>query len=183
MSEYIFIQHNLRVVDLNHLFQSEIELNIINDLYSYQLLNKGRMTKDIRKVIYHHILIGMYHQIQKFTGTEKTIFIISESTNLVPELDNYLTGSNQVAVTILKQITNQYPVKILKTSVTFSQLIDCINCKTGEGIEILRKLTDIISVDNSMYTFSKNIRFTEINQLNAINKIVKSTNRQCLVYK
>lgn len=67
-------QLNLQLVNFITLYAS-IEVEIINDLEKYGLLNKKKINRDIKKIFYHHFFYIISETLLKLKGSGRIIFL------------------------------------------------------------------------------------------------------------
>ena len=182
-----FEQFNLKLVDFTSIFRT-IEIDLINDLSKYQLLNAKSITRDIKKLIYHHIFHGLCEFVLNNRTKERIIVLrtIQSDCNESLLLLQYFKEEDvrkhiDQAVT---QVAKLLPISIYgyskdvnfqnlrkiynKQEVKFCQLKEAYNKRNGDAVELVERLRNFLwnrDFMKSYYTFAKVKNFVKRNNL------------------
>jgi hypothetical protein len=172
-----FKQFNLTFVNIVSILK-QIEINLINDLTLYNLLSQKRITRDIKKLIYHHVFHGLCEYILNTKHQGKLVFLIKQSNPYhdiqlhkffkCEDIDKHLDQA-------VKQVAKLLPMPI--HSHTFNFSIRELNSKYDQGIGEVREFVELIksfqaSYDfiKTYYTFAKVRAFAKRNELTFLNE-------------
>ncbi len=168
-SRIVFAEQNFCVIDFYHILK-ECEVNIINDLNNYGLLNQKRITKDAKTLILHHLTLGVCEYILKHKNKEKNIIYYSA---LLPQnlslTEFYNTTDLGVLLEkIVEKLKKNLPIRIHKNHLMFK---DIIQSENGDRNEIIANIkTTLENTDFSCFSFSKTLQFAKRHGLTFLNK-------------
>jgi hypothetical protein len=129
------------------------ERKILDDLYTFDLLEKFSFkNQDVKKIFYYHIIHGVCN-IVLHTKTVNKI-IISYCDNDIKCFSNIETCNDyrfrMFVTTLIKKIKKLIPVKMFITNLSFNNINDIINKKSGEYKELINNLQIIRSARSSI---------------------------------
>jgi hypothetical protein len=120
MRKMDFKQYNFRLINFNYLFYKNIEVNLINDLQNFNLL-QPKIRSDAKKFIYHHIIHGICEFLLNDKSTEKNVIYFNNT-----QLDNFRLlkyfKEEDVLKTInsiLLKVKRLLPIKVFVTNISF----------------------------------------------------------------
>ena len=152
---------NIKIIDFNSLFIKRIESTLLNDFESFGLIKNKSVNirnKDVKKLIYHHVIYELCEYVLSVKGKEKIIVLYSTLVSPGRDIKHFISEAdlqsffNSFIVKIIKML----PIKIFECPCTFSKLKGDIKNKTGEGKELINSMESIIyKFDISRYTFEK----------------------------
>ena len=166
-----FEQYNLQLISFESIFKT-IEINFINDLVKYQLLQTKRVTKDIKKLLYHHIFYGTCEYLLNRPSRERVVMLKSIRLDLTNfQILQYFDKE------IIQRHVDQAALKIAKLlpismyvyeDVEFSLLKDLYTKRDGGVVELIERIRSYAwtkDFTRSHYTFSKVKDFVKRNEL------------------
>lgn len=182
-----FEQFNLRLVDFTFIFRT-IEIDLINDLSKYQLLHSKVITRDIKKLIYHHIFHGLCEYLLKIKTRERVIVLKTLQTdcNIDSILLQYFKEEDiqKYVNQAVTQVAKLLPISIYGYSkdsnfeqlrklyntqeIKFSQLKEAYDRRDGNAVELIERLRNFLwnkDFMRSHYTFAKVKNFAKRNNL------------------
>ena len=117
---------NICVLNFNELFEQQISVDIINDLHRYNILNKPLSNKDVKKIIYHNIILQVCEtSLKAVTGKPVFIFTSEMKVNEFTETFGLKETLNFLNI-FLKKLENMLPIKIviLNKKINHTLLLD-----------------------------------------------------------
>lgn len=149
------VQYNFKIIDFE-IICKEISRVVVNDLFSYGLLEKHKFSRDVKKLLLHHTI----HQIcEYFLNKHKrtATFIYFEKTAYNTELHEIYGKDviNEWLYRTVVKIKKLLPIRIFMGSLPFGTVKAQIDENTGDGVEFLQNLkihTDLYN--NDKFTFS-----------------------------
>lgn len=165
----VFSEKNLRLICLSKLYIKN-EPNLINALYSYNLLNVGKLNKDIVSLFLHYSILGVCNEVLEIKSVEKIVLYFNDNDFKKCELLRYFSYKEVSLLfkKLVKCIEKYLPLRLYIGNVEFNHIK---NIKNGEKEELIVLLQDVVNkVDISRYTFSKLYQFTKKNNLTYLNK-------------
>lgn len=171
MINNVFIpNHMTHVVSLADIIQSQ-EVNIINDLYAFEKLNKLVFTdSDTKKAFYFHIINGVCEYLDEHSKPGDLVFYYSSCDLKFLELTTYVSVHNvrNFLDTLTSHIAKVLPVHFYKSSRCFDHLK---NIKSGE------RANTILEIKNNTHkkrynptSFRKIQKFIKQQQFNYLDK-------------
>jgi len=166
-----FDQFNLQLVNFESIFKT-IEVNFINDLVKYQLLPAKRITRDIKKLLYHHIFYGTCEYLLNRQAKERVVILKSKQLDLT----NYQILQYFDKELILKYI-DQAALKVSKLlpismyvyeNIEFCLFKQLYSKRDGNVIELIERIRSFAwtkEFTRSYYTFAKVKNFAKRNEL------------------
>ena len=166
MQEIAPIQYNFKIIDFAPICK-DISRSIINDLYAYNLLDKPKLTRDIKRLMLHHTI----HQIceyflNKSRKTPTFIYFVRDSYDT--ELHSIFGKDiiNEWLYLTIMRIKKLLPIRIYVGIDTFAAINAQINDGGGDGIEFLHSLRNYADCHNTeKFTFSRLRSYIERNDL------------------
>lgn len=166
-----FEQFNIKLLDFKSMFHS-IEIDLINDLSKYELLTAKKITRDIKKLIYHHIFLGICEQLHKARSKERLVILKhQEDFNYSKHLIHYFDNNDIIKYTeqAVKQVCKLLPINIYcYKNFIFSNISEAYNNRNGDAIELMQHITTFSwsrEFLKSHFTFAKVKVFAKRNNL------------------
>ena len=180
--------HNIRIIDFSGLFRSKIEPELLNDLHSYNLIKDDEVNirnKDVKKLIYHHVIHGLCEYILSLRGKERIVVLYS--TLVAPTKDmtqfTHIDECQKFFDTFIPKMIRILPIKFLCVRTTFNKIKADIRKKSGDSIEHINAAKSVVEqFDTSKYTFSKARNFAKRYDLQFLSKnyFTKVKNKQLI---
>ena len=168
--DIVFTEYNFRLINLCGLLKAS-EITIINEMYVYGLLDKPKITKDVKKILMHHITLCLCSKLLTATGKEKWIVYFNKGDLNNSSLYGYFPEIGTLVETYLTKLKRLLPIRIFTNGKTFSELQKLIEKRNGERDEFIANIRHYIeSVDFTSFTFSKVRIFTQKQGLTFLNK-------------
>ena len=147
-------------------------MNLINDLSKYQLIPSKRITRDIKKLLYHHVFYGISEFLLNLKTKERIIII----RNLQDDLTSYqlLHYFNKDAIRkhldqVVSQVAKLLPISIYGyDGINIKTLKELYSKRDGNTVEFIERIRSFLwSRDfmRSYYTFAKVKVFAKRNKL------------------
>jgi hypothetical protein len=166
-----FEQFNLQLISFESIFK-KIEVELINDLSRYQLIPAKRITRDIKKLLYHHVFYGISEYLLNLKTKERVILLKRKQSNYSDTLilqyfskDDIQKHIDQVAI----QVTKLLPISMYGyDNIEFCSLKSLYKDRNGDAVELIERIRSFMwSKDfmRSFYTFSKVKGFAKRNEL------------------
>lgn len=172
-----FTQFNLTFINTVDVLKY-LEINLINDLANYNLLSKSRVTRDIKKLIYHHIFHGFSEYLLNTKTPGKSIFLLSKTesySNL--QLCKYFKAEQlkKCIDSVLSSLVRLLPISIYgyELNIKISDLsleYDADRGEVREFVELVKNFQWCQNVTRSYYTFAKVRSFAKRNELTFLNE-------------
>lgn len=167
----IFDQFNLQLISFESIFKT-IEVNFINDLVKYQLLPTKRITRDIKKLLYHHIFYGICEYLLNRQSKERVVVLKAIQLDLtdcqvLQHFDKELIQKyvNQAALKVVKLL----PISMYGyENIEFCLFKHLYSKRDGDVIELIERIRSFAWTKEftiSHYTFAKVKNFAKRNQL------------------
>jgi hypothetical protein len=166
-----FKQYNFRILNFNYIFK-DVEVNIINDLHKFELLN-GRLTSSVKRLFYHHIIFGLCEVLIHDRTKEKTIIYYNNTQTENYQLFKYFKEADigKIIDNILRKIKRLLPIKIFVSSISFEYLAYLLQKNDGRSVELINNIRSYLnSINLERYTFSNIKTFTQLNGLTFLNR-------------
>ena len=171
MLQHTLPEYNITLIDFNQIFIKKIQIDVLDDLYRYKLLNKSLSNTDVRKIFYHHIIFNICEQMLQVTCS-KPIMIFNYT-----QLDDCIIKDYFKEDALLEfldytvsKIQKNLPVKIFKSKFNVETLM-ALKAK-GDG-RALTVLTGVIHNSNAFnvnsYTFENIKKITKKYELTFLN--------------
>ena len=166
-----FEQFNLTLVSFESIFKT-IEIDLINDLAKYQLIPAKRITRDIKKLLYHHIFYGISEYLLNLKTKERVIIL----KDLQADLSTFHIIQHFQKDTIKKcidqvvtQVAKLLPISIYGfNDIEFKSLKKLYTKRDGSAVELVERIRSFMWTKDflrSHYTFSKVKGFAKRNEL------------------
>jgi hypothetical protein len=157
--------HNLCLLDFSIIF-NECEVDIINDLHQFDLLDEFMFqNKDTKKIIYHHIIHHLCENVIHHM-TFNRIVVVYNSNDLNSSQLGKLSSKFRMSsfmTSTLNKIKNILPIRIFMSDIKFDEINSHIHNDQGEKIELLTKLQ---TCHNRVSSFQKVKKFAKKYDLN-----------------
>ena len=165
--------HNITLVDFYSVL-TECELNIINDLYDFDLLDSLNFKiKDTKKVFYFYIIKKICEFLSKSRDKNRIVFYFNENDIPTTEIVQYCNNFRFKSFigTIARKLNQLFPVKFYFDDIPFKEFKDFNKNNDGEIKDVVMKIREKIkSFKIENYTFSKIKLFTQKYELTYLNK-------------
>lgn len=171
IESYTFDQFNLQLISFESIFKT-IEIDFINDLVKYQLLPAERITRDIKKLLYHHIFYGTCEYLLNRQSKERVVVLKA----IQLDLSNFqvLQHFNKE---LIQKYVDQVALKLAKLlpismygyeNIEFCSLKHLYTKRDGNVIELIERIRSFAwtkDFTRSYYTFAKVKNFVKRNEL------------------
>jgi hypothetical protein len=169
-SEVLLSEYNIRLINFAHIYK-DIEVNFINDLYHYNLLEDFKVNGNVRKLMMHHLIVGLCNTLMKYGGKEKNIVYFCKREIL---FDSLLSNTDKLLDVVIKCVTKIkriLPIRVYVYDVTFERAFIILSKQTGHREELISNIRSFCdNIDFVNFTFSKIKMFTQKNGLTFLNK-------------
>lgn len=170
VDDIIFSEYNFRLIDFCRLLKAS-EVTIINEMYVYGLLEKPKITKDVKKILMHHITLCLCSKLLTATGREKWIVYFNKDDLNNSLLHEYFPEIGTLIELFLNKLKKLLPVRIFTNGKTFSELQKIVLKRNGERDEFIANIRLFLeSINFSTFTFSKIKIFTQKQGLTFLNR-------------
>lgn len=164
--------YNLSLVNCNRIFVKYISDSIVDDLYKYNLLNKGLTNTTVRKIFYHHCIYNLCEAILK-NRTDKKSLLFYNNTQI--EECSILEYYNEDDITknishVINRMKNILPVKTYISRYSLMYFKHLLEERKGRGHMLLNDIQKNTSKDHTKYTFSKAKKFAKRYELLWLNE-------------
>jgi len=166
-----FSQFNLQLISFESIFKT-IEVNFIDDLEKYQLLPAKRVTRDIKKLLYHHIFYGTCEYLLNRQSRERVVMLKSIQLDLTGfqvlqhfDREAIQKHVDQAALKVAKLLPiNMYGYENIEFRL-FKHLYSKGDGNVIELIERIRSFAWTKDFTRSHYTFANVRGFAKRNEL------------------
>jgi hypothetical protein len=165
-----FEQFNLKFIDFDFIFKI-IEVNLINDLANYNLIPAKKITRDIKKLFYHHIFYGISEYLLNNKSRERIIILKSldcQSNYLINQYFKVEDVHRHIEQAIT-QVAKLLPINIYGyKNIQFKDLKKAYEKRNGDVVELIECIRSFACSRDFMrshYTFSKVKNFVKRNEL------------------
>jgi hypothetical protein len=171
MVDYIIPEYNITLIDFNKVFIKEIQINILDDLYKYKLLDKSLNNKDVQKIFYHHIIHVICEDLLKSSsGKPIILFNYTQLDDCV--IKEYYKEDKLLEFLshVIQKIERNLPIKIFKTKLNVQTVVHLKEKNDGRALTLLTKLIEKSNTFNvNDYSFEKIKRLTKKYELTFLN--------------
>tara|TARA_Y100000310_G_C20702883_1_gene831609 strand:- start:1917 stop:2486 length:570 start_codon:yes stop_codon:yes gene_type:complete len=180
---------NIKIVDFSAIITNNVEINLINDIDSYGLIKEDEINiknKDVKRLLYHHIIYGLCQYVLNVKSKEKLIIhyctLITPTRHLSKYIDTETiqTFFNNFTVKLRKML----PIKFLILEQSFNNIKHEIEHGNGGKADIVTQAKCAVdSFDVSKFTFTKARYFANRYKLNYLsnNYFKKVRNKQLIL--
>jgi hypothetical protein len=169
-SEILLSEYNIRLINFADIYKN-IEIDLINDLYTYKMLNEFKVNSNVRKLLLHHLIVGVCNSLMTYTGKEKNIIYFCKSELVFDSLFSDTVKLLDVIVKCIHKIRRILPVRLFVSMDTFAKIHTVLSKKTGHREEFISNIRSFCdNTDFVNFTFSKIKVFTQKNGLTFLNK-------------
>lgn len=165
----LFKEHNFHLIDF-YSFYFSCENQLINDLYNYGLLEKGKLTKDTKRLILHHLILQICETLLNYKGKEKTVIYFSNQIPVDAQLLKYFNEIDleHLFEKIVNKIKTVIPVRIHSNHLQFKEIA---HSKLGKRSEIIARVKHTLdNTDLTQFSFSRTNAFTKRYDLTFLSK-------------
>ena len=166
-----FEQFNFQLISFESIF-NKIEIELINDLSKYQLIPAKRITRDIKKLLYHHVFYGISEYLLNLKTKERVILLKNQQSDYTNTLiaqhfkkDDIQKYIDQAAL----QVTKLLPISMYGYSnIEFESLKQLYRDRNGDAVELIERIRSFMWTNDFMrshYTFAKVKGFAKRNEL------------------
>jgi hypothetical protein len=156
--------NNLKIIDFNELFVQQIQVSICDDLHKYNLIGKPLKHKDVKKIIYHHLIHGICQCLLQ-PHNNKPVFIYNDIEIVDCDVCNIFSKSELLVFIkrFLHRLEKMLPVKvcILRYKIT--------RPNTSNFIAVNACISKSKSVDLKLFSFDKIKKFAKQYELTFLN--------------
>ena len=134
------------------------------------MLETQKITKDVKTLLTHHLILQICEHILKYKGKEKNVIYFSNTIPPNLQLLKYFSESDllKVFAKIILQIKKILPIRVHYNHATFKEIT---THKSGHKQELIASIRQTLeSTDLSKFSFSKVYYFTKNNNLTFLNK-------------
>jgi hypothetical protein len=166
-----FNQFNLQLISFESIFKN-IEVAFINDLAKYQLLPTKKVTRDIKKLLYHHIFYGTCECLLRRESRERVVLLKAMQLDLTGfQVLQYFDKE------IIQKYVDQIALKVARLlpinmygyeNIEFCSLKHLYSKRDGNVIELIERIRSFAwtkDFTRSHYTFAKVRGFVKRNEL------------------
>lgn len=161
MSLFLDICKDVHVLNFNQLFYEHTYINILNDLYKYNLLD-GKIDIEVKRIFYHHVIYDVceYYLHSKVRGTI-VFFNYTQLEDCV--LFQYFSEEEvrQIITAAFLKVERLLPIRtyLSKYSATFLQIKYHEN--DGRALNTVEKLKELSILNEFKGTFEGIKKFTK----------------------
>jgi len=156
VQEIIPVQYNFKLINFTSIF-NRITGDVLDSLYSLGLLDKDKISIDIKRVFLHHTIKEICDTcINRHRKTPVVIYYYDGECNSDLHIKYGYDIVNSWLLKTLHVIAKILPIRIYFGNVPFEYALEQINNKSGEGAEILINIKSYVDNYNTdEYLFSK----------------------------
>jgi hypothetical protein len=167
LKEVVLEKYNLQILNYHYIFKNIVEVNLINDLYKFKLLD-SRKDSTMRRLFIHHNIYGICEFILNTKKSGKQVLYFDFNNLFDTEILNYIEEERfkNYLLYIMNKVKNILPIRVFYSTFSLEFLNSKIKAKSGLGIETVNKiknLTESYSFDK--FTFEKCKRFVRKQEL------------------
>ena len=171
MADLHIKNYDFTIIDFNELLIDEIQPEIINSLYEYNLLEKSINNLSVKKFIYHYTIFSI---CQRMLNSKNKSIIYFNNTQLEDcELMKYFNEKDILTLftNFLRRIDKILQIKIFISKYSIVYLDHLISSDDGKAYTTINSMiSKINNMDISKYTFSEVKKFTRRYELTFLNK-------------
>jgi len=162
-------QHRLCLVNLELFIKQKIEIEIINDLERYKLL-QGSLNTEKKSFFYHHIILGICQYLLYKRTNDKIVFYYTKVFEDF-ELFKYFNEKEviQTINKVIKSIKTYLPVRIYDGTISFESLHYMKDINDGKFDEIVSSIKSLSNYFEK-HTFSRIKQFSNKHNLTFLNQ-------------
>jgi hypothetical protein len=140
-------------------------------MYVYGLLEKPKLTKDVKRILMHHITLCLCSKLLTARGKEKWIVYFNKGDLNNSSLCSYFPEIGVIVESHLNKLKKLLPIRVFTNGKTFDELQKLVTKRNGERDEFIANIRLYLeSVEFSSFTFSKVRIFTQKQGLTFLNK-------------
>tara|TARA_E500000318_G_scaffold78764_2_gene73651 strand:+ start:3663 stop:4223 length:561 start_codon:yes stop_codon:yes gene_type:complete len=163
--------YDLKIIDLNELFVKGIQIQIIDNLYNYNLLDRSINNLQVKKFFFHYLIHNICEKVLENKG--KSIIYFNNTQLEESTINKYYSETEILTLlsNILRRIEKLLPVKIYISKYSIEYLSHLLEKNDGKAQTTVNSMISKINkVDISRYTFSEVKKFTKRYELTFLNK-------------
>jgi hypothetical protein len=171
MSDLHIENYDFTIIDFNELLIDNIQHQIINSLYEFNLLEKSINNLSVKKFIFHYTIYGICDKL--LDCNTKSIVYFNNTQLDDCELTKYYTEKDILTffTNFLRKVDKILPVKIYISKYSIVYLDHLISINDGKAQTTINSMiSKINNLDISRYTFSNVKNFTKRYELTFLNK-------------
>lgn len=164
--------HNITILDFNELFITKYQVEILDCLFKFKLLDKSLSNPDVKKLLYHNLIHGVCETLLEHKkGKPVLLFKYTELEDCL--LCNY--HSEQEILEFLRKfivkLEKMLPIRVCQSTFGVASLKHIIskNNDSRAAMVINQCIQRSTSVDMNAYTFQKIKTFTKKYELTFLN--------------
>lgn len=169
MSIYFTLKNDVNLISLNKLFTTHTYINILDDLYRYNLLD-GDITGDVKRIIYHHTIFDICNNYIESPQHRPILYYNYTQLDDCP-LTNFISESDLLSIlnSICYKLEKYLPIRIYKSTYSVENIQYKIEKDDGRAIITLNHLSDIKYKNLQPTSFKDIKKFAEKFGLNYLN--------------
>ena len=136
------------------------ERKILDDLYTFDLLQKFSFKKqDVKKVFYYHIIHSICNIVLHTKTSNKIIVSYCDSdVKCFSNIENCNDFRFRMFITtLIKKIKKLIPIKIFITDISFNSINNAVNKRSGKYKELINVLQSLKTTPNIEFNGIKNL--------------------------
>lgn len=172
MTSYDIPEYNLTLIDFNNIFFNDTQIDILDDLSRYGLVGCSINNKDVKKLVYHHLVLSLCNAIV-YPHKCKPIIVIDIDAigQSCCTLMGCITGD---FVTFLKRFVSQVkqmlPVHVVFSNMSPEHVLYLFNKSDARAHMFINGIiVSQHSLTNTQFTFEKMKQFTKKYELTFLN--------------
>lgn len=171
MIQHELPEYNITLIDFNQVFIKELQVDILDDLYKYKLLNKSINNPDVRKIFYHHIIYRICEDMIKVkTGKPIIVFNYTQLDDCIIKKYFNETKLLEFLDYVIVKIEKNLPIKILRSKLNVETIISLKSKGDGRALTLITKLIEKSNAfDVHNYSFENIKRLTKKYDLTFLN--------------
>ena len=141
---------NIKIIEFSTIFTKSIETDVLNELNSYDLIvddNINIKNKDVRRIMYHHIIYGVCEYILTIKTRRKILIHYCTIIQPVNQLNDYV--SPPVCMDffnrLIQKMSKILPIKFMIDESTLNAIKHAIKSGGGYGQEVSTRAKSIIN--------------------------------------
>lgn len=171
MPDLNIYNYDLKIIDLNELFVKDIQIQIIDNLYNYNLLDRSINNLQVKKFFFHFLIHNICEKVLENKG--KSIIYLNNTQLEESTINKYYSETEILTLlsNILRRIEKLLPVKVYISKYSIEYLNHLLERNDGKAQTTVNSMISKINkVDISRYTFSEVKKFTKRYELTFLNK-------------
>jgi|TARA_X000001388_G_C2210865_1_gene115086 hypothetical protein len=171
MSDLFLKDYDLNIIDFNELFTTDIQFEIIDSLYEFDLLEKSINNSSVKKFFLHWIILSICDKILKNKNKSLIYFNYTQLEDC--ELKKYYNETEILNFlnSNLRRVEKLLPIKIFISKFSIDYLSYLIDKNDGKAYTTINSMVNKLnSIDITKFTFSNIKKFTKRYELTFLNR-------------